>query len=436
MEKSNLVARFTGTITFKFILVGLISLLLLIPVSWVKGLILEREQRSEAVFSEISSAWGYEQKITGPWLTIPYVYYEIKNGESVMIMQNMHFLPEDLSVEAKLKPEIRYRGIFKVVVYSSEVVISGEFKKPVFSSSKIGSTTVLWDKARLTLGITDMRGIRNDVDLNWNGTKMEIIPGTIENDLAGSGFHCDLNLDAIGNETMKFSTILELNGTKSFNVFPLGKTTIVSINSSWPDPGFTGAFLPVERTVDQNGFTASWLITHLNRNFPQSWEDDQYNISDSLFGVELLNPVDHYQQSLRSVKYSLMFIGLTFLLFMLVEILTRKKLHPIQYILTGFGLIIFYSLLVSLSEHTGFAIAYLISSVAVILLISYYIKASLGKTKFAVITALVLSVLYLFLYIVLRMQDYALLLGSIGLFVVLGLFMVLTRKINWYREER
>ena len=234
MEKLNFVDRFTRTITFKFIMVGLISLILLIPVSWVKGLILEREQRSEEVFTEISSIWGNEQKISGPWLTIPYVDYEIKNGESVMIMQNMHFLPEDLSVEAKLKPEIRYRGIFKVVVYSSEVVISGEFKKPVFPSSKIGSTTALWDKARLTLGITDMRGIRNDVDLNWNGTKMEIIPGLQDNDLAGSGFHCDMNLDTAGNEPMKFSTILELNGTKSFNVFPLGKTTHVSIHSSLP----------------------------------------------------------------------------------------------------------------------------------------------------------------------------------------------------------
>ena len=174
----------------------------------------------------------------------------------------------------------------------------------------------------------------------------------------------------------------------------------------------------------------------MNRNFPQTWKDNQYNIKDSLFGVELLNPVDHYQQSFRSVKYSLMFIGLTFLTFLLIEVLTRKKLHPIQYVLTGFTLIIFYSLLVSLSEHTGFAIAYIISSVSIILLITFYIKASFGKMKLAVITASVLSTLYLFLYIVLRMQDFALLLGSIGLFVVLGLFMMLTRKINWYREEK
>ncbi len=435
MENSHFIKRITRTLTFKFILVGFISLLLLIPASWVKSLILEREQRSSEVFSEISSLWGFSQEITGPWLTIPYkIIHENSTGTETEI-HNMHFLPWELSVDAQLVPQTRHRGIFRVVVYTSTVDIKGEFSLPDFQKEGIDPGNVLWDKATLTMGITDMRGIRNQVRLNVNGSFPEIIPGVENTDLCTSGLHCSIDPGLAKSDRIEFSSTLNLNGTKSFHVYPLGKTTTVNLSSSWPDPGFTGAFLPEESKIDQDGFRARWLITHLNRNYPQSWTDERYDITKSGFGVDLVNPVDHYQQSFRSVKYAMMFIGLTFLLFMLVEILTRKRLHPVQYVLTGFGLVIFYSLLVSLSEHTGFTIAYLISSVAVITLLSYYIKVSLGKLKYAVITALVLAALYLFLFIVLRLQDYALLMGSIGLFAVLSLFMILTRKINWYREE-
>ncbi len=435
METTHLVRQFTRSITFKFILVGIISLLLLIPAAWVKNLIQEREQRGKEVFNEISSIWGFEQNITGPWLTVPYVTFANNGSETVAVVHKTHFLPKELNVDVVLKPEIRYRGIYKVVVYSASVKINGTFDPPEFPISEINPADIMWQKATLTMGITDMRGIRNSVTLDWNGTSPEIVPGTTDNDLASSGFYCGVPVSAGGTGPCIFSTILDLNGTKSFNVYPLGKQTRVTMKSDWPDPGFIGAFLPVERQVDNDGFNARWLITHLNRNFPQSWTGDRYNITASRFGVEMINPVDHYQQSYRSVKYAMMFIGLTFLLFILLEILNKKRLHPIQYVLTGIGLVIFYSLLVSLSERLGFSIAYLISSASVILLISYYIWASLGKLKFSLFTGAVLSALYIFLYVVLRMQDFALLLGSVGLFIVLAVFMILTRKINWYREE-
>ena len=435
MKKTNYVTRFIHSITFKFILIGIISLFLLIPAEWVKNLILEREQRGETVLAEISSEWGYEQYLTGPWLTIPCRTSRQEDGKTIVTTRRVHFLPEDLSVDVRMKPEIRHRGIFKVILYSASIDIKGSFTKPDFSKAGILPDEILWDDAALTIGITDMRGIRNNIKLDVNGSFPEIVPGTEDNDLASSGFHAMAASMDMKNTPVNFSTNVSLNGTKSLNIYPLGKTTQVSMASTWNDPSFTGAFLPAERKLDEEGFHANWLITHLNRNFPQAWTDDRYKINESSFGVELLNPVDHYQQSYRSVKYALMFIGLTFLLFLLMEILIGKKLHPIQYILTGLALIIFYSLLVSLSEHTDFGAAYLVSSAAVILLISYYIKAALGKMKYALLTSGVLSSLYLFLYIVLRMQDFALLLGSIGLFTVLGIFMILTRNINWYREE-
>jgi inner membrane protein len=215
----------------------------------------------------------------------------------------------------------------------------------------------------------------------------------------------------------------------------LGKKTTVELASTWPDPGFTGDFLPDAREIDENGFTAEWAITHLNRNYPQSWTDNEFSVNTSEFGVELIQPVDHYQRAFRSVKYAMMFIGLTFLVFLLIEILTKKRLHPIQYVLTGIALIVFYILLVSLSEHTGFTIAYIISAIAIISLISYYIWSNFGQVRFAVTTFAVLTGLYLFLFVTLQLQDYALLFGSIGLFIVLVIFMLLTRKINWYLEE-
>ena len=434
METTTYVQRFFRSITFKFCLVGVISLLLLIPAQWVKSLIKEREQRGSEVLAEISSRWGNEQKVAGPWLTLPYKVYSEDEGKHIVTIHRLHVLPTELDIETKLLPEERHRGIFKVIVYQASVNITGRFEKPDISSFGLNPGDILWDKAYLTMGITDMRGIRNDVELDWQGTSPAIIPGIQDDDLVKSGFHCYVPVENGLPDPVTFTTHLDLNGTKTFRTFPLGRKTHVDMQSKWPDPGFTGAFLPADSQIGENGFTASWMITQLNRNYPQIWSDSHYSISDSDFGVELINPVGHYQQSYRSVKYALMFIGLTFLLFMLVEILNRKRLHPVQYVLTGIALIIFYSLLVSLSEHLGFSLAYLISSVAVILLISYYIHSSLGSFKYALFTGGVLSALYIFLYIILRMQDYALLFGSVGLFVVLGLFMVLTRKINWYRE--
>jgi inner membrane protein len=436
MEKQNLFQKFTGTITFKFLLIGFISLILLIPASWVKHLILERQGRSQEVYQEISSIWGYNQNISGPILTIPYkTWYKTEKGEIVEQIKRAHFLPELLEVKGSLVPEERYRSIFKVIVYQANISIGGNFSAADFNDLGISNSQVLWEEAYLSLGIPDMRGIQNDVSIQWNNKSYSVIPGCKNSDIISSGVHTKIPLSAKNENNNSFHIDLKLNGTGSFNVFPVGKKTNVELNSTWTDPSFEGSFLPYDRQIDENGFTAKWQITHLNRNFPQQWIENDFSLSGSDFGVELITPVDHYQQSFRSVKYAMMFIGLTFLLFLLIEILAGKKIHPVQYVLTGFALIIFYSLLVSFSEQFGFKWAYLTSSLSVIGLISFYIQTNLRKTSLTIISSMVLALLYLFLYIILQLQDFALLFGSIGLFIVLAIFMILTRKINWYKHE-
>ena len=235
----------------------------------------------------------------------------------------------------------------------------------------------------------------------------------------------------------RFQIKLSLNGSESISFIPAGKTTTVKLNSGWADPSFNGSALPDIREISPDGFTAEWQSLHLTRSFPQKWSDRDYDteIPESAFGVDLLIPVDIYQKSMRSVKYALLIIGLTFLVIFFIEMISKQRIHVVQYLLTGAALIIFYSLLLALSEHLNFALAYLISSTGIIALITGYAFSIFPKKKFAIITLIVLVLLYSFLYTILQMSDFALLLGNIGLFVTIGLIMFFSRKIEWYNEK-
>ena len=215
----------------------------------------------------------------------------------------------------------------------------------------------------------------------------------------------------------------------------LGKNTSVQVKGEWRAPGFIGNFSP-EYTLDENGFDAKWNILHFNRNIPDTWSDDNIkNLEQTSFGVNLVDTVDHYQQNMRSAKYALMFIALTFVVFFFVEVLTKKRIHPIQYLLVGIALILFYSLLLSISEQLNFAIAYLIASFATITMITVYVHSIFKNKTQTGILATILGILYLFLYVILQLEDVALLIGSIGLFIILGIIMYFSRKINFYKQE-
>ena len=453
--------------TVKFAAVGILVLLLLIPTYMIQGLISERQTQSQSVINEISSKWGYDQTIAGPIINVPYkeiVASQNDKGQTVYTntIGTMHFLPEQLDINGNVKTELKHRSIYDAVVYSTELNIKGSFTKIAAEKLGISSENVLWEKAYVSFHIPDLRGINKRVVLNWNGDTLEMNPGIEDNDILVSSsnkYNSADNYNRYAVETIPaksssngssglsakvnvkdaakidFNMTLDLNGSSSLYFIPIGKETNVTLASAYKTPSFDGAFITDSNTVNDKGFTANWKVLNLNRNFPQEWTNSAYNISEAAFGVNLLIPVDHYQKSMRSAKYSIMFILLTFLVFLFTELLNGFKIHPVQYLLVGLALIIFYTLLLSISEQLGFATAYLISSGAIILLISLYSKTIFKEKRLMALLAGILIILYGFLFVILRSEDYALLIGSIGLFIVLCVIMYLSRKIKWYGDD-
>ena len=423
-------SRLTGSVTFKLILIAILSLLLLIPSGMIRRLISERESRRDETIMEVTSKWGNAQTLCGPVLSIPYISY-VETDEGVKSVRHLaHFLPDQLVVNGDLNPEIRKRGIYKVIAYNSKLKFNGSFIPADFSEWKVSDPEILWDEAFVSLGISDMRGINNNIKIKWNDNELPVRPGIKSRDIVLSGVTAPTVVKP--GENYSFSFDLDLNGSHNLNFIPIGKETDVNLESSWNTPSFDGAYLPTNHNITDTGFTVNWHKLELNRNYPQKWRDEEFNVDDSAFGVNLLFPVDSYQKSTRSVKYAFLFIMLTFLLFFFSEVLSKKRIHAVYYLLTGVALTVFYSLLVALSEHISFNLAYLAASVAIIGLISVF-SHSLFRGKTVTITiSLVLIALYTFLFTILQLADLSLLLGNIGLFIVLSLVMYFSRKVDWY----
>ncbi len=405
-------------------------LALLIPAGMIKKLVYERSSLRDSVISEVSYKWGNQQTIAGPIISIPYKSYYKRDKEIIEEINYAQFLPEELNISGKLNPEIRYRSIYKVVVYNSDLNFKGYFNKPDFSQWKVRDSDIMWEDASLIIRIPDMRGIKDTISIKWNKNSTEVNPGISNQNDNYTGVSAKINFD--DSELYNFEFNLDLNGSESLYFTPVGKETNVDLISDWTDPGFEGSFLPNNREITEEGFKAMWKVLHLNRSYPQQWLGSSFSIEGSEFGVNLLLPVDHYQKSHRSIKYAIMFISLTFLIFFFTEVLNKKRIHPIQYLLVGLGLSVFYTLLLSLSEQISFNLAYLIASLSIITLITTYSYSMLKSKKLTAIVALVLVVLYVFLFTILELQDFSLLLGSIGLFIALAIVMFLSRKVDWY----
>ncbi|MFA5044862.1 MAG: cell envelope integrity protein CreD [Paludibacter sp.] len=428
--------KFSQSITVKAIIIGFLTLILLIPGSMIQNLIQEREQRSNETIEKINSKWSNAQTITGPVLSVPYVYsYSDEKNVTKTERHILNITPEVLDMNAKVLPEERHIGIYKSILYKSELQISGKFGK--IDTQKLTYSSILWNEATIRIGITDLRGVTNNIDFVLDGLHFNAEAGGSRQDAIGQGLvitpnHAEL---FIADKELSFNCTLHLNGSSNLNFIPMGKTTKVEMNGAWQAPGFTGSFSPTH-SMTEKGFKANWQILHFNRSIPETWIDNQVdNFNDTKFGVDLVDTVDHYQQNMRSAKYALMFIALTFVVFFFVEVLTKKKIHPIQYLLVGIALILFYSLLLSISEQLNFGLAYLIASVATIGLISLYAHSIFKNRTQTGMLATILSVLYIFLYVVLQLEDVALLFGSIGLFIILGIIMYFSKRINWYKQD-
>lgn len=430
--KSSLIS---WQLMLKIVFIGVVFFVLLIPKLMIIGLMEERKNTAESARAEVMEKWSKDQVVRGPVLTVP-VRETVtdQEGRNPTVVQSLqYFLPQELAIDGQLTPRDRYRSIYKVVVYESEIRISGTFAPP---SPEIlqASGEMDWNKAELSIGLSDLRGISNMVEMVWNGEKYTFLPGMDDQVIGTGGITLPLPLDPGTSFPAAFECILHLKGSHSLHFSPLGETTTVKLTSAWNDPGFTGSFLPVSHTVNADGFTADWKVLHFNRNFPQSWKGDKYKMGGSDFGVELVTVADHYQKNIRSAKYGILVIVLVFISFFLSEVISGERIHPVQYALVGFALILFYLLLLSLSEHLGFNTSYLIASAAVLSMVFAYSGSFLKKRINSLMLTAVLAASFIFIFVLLQMETYALVTGSIVLFIILGLIMYLTRKINWYNE--
>jgi inner membrane protein len=404
----------------------------------VGGLVGERQARRQSAVEEVSSKWGGVQVITGPALVVPYTHRWIETsvGQRITRTEIRHaiFLPETLDVRGSIDTEVRKRGIFSVPVYSLGLTIHGGFARPSFRELAIDPADVAWERAKLAVGISDTRAIQEETTASWNGAPVPFLPGTGAFDDAGAGIHAEVGVPD-GVDPIRFSFPISLNGSLGVYLTPFGRNTTVELDSDYGHPSFQGNWLPSERSISTASFRASWSIPFLGRNYPQAWKTES-DMSDAIglsrFGVELANPVDHYRMAERSVKYAGLFILLTFASIWLIEVLAGVRVHPIQYLLLGGALCLFYLLELSLSEHLGFPLAYAIASAAVVGMVAAYSAVVLQHARRAFVVGAGVALLFAYLYVLLTNEDYALLAGSIGLFAILAAIMWVTRRVDWY----
>lgn len=434
------------SITLKLTIIGILILVLLIPTNMIQDLIYERETTRDNAVKEVASKWGLDQTIGTPIISIPY-YTVVTNAANQRETQinYAHILPDDIRFNTKLVTDQKKRGFYEVVLYNTQITIKGSFKAEIEKLRQKTSAELRLDQATIQLGISDLKGLKDIVHFNIDGTDtFEFNPGVPNTDIYYSGM--SFPIDLTNKENFAFSCTLNLNGSTSLQFLPYGKQTTAELTTSWTNPSFQGSFLPDTSNSDEKGTYAKWKILQLNRNYPQYGFNDFIRKSeqssssiggqtDSSFGIRLILPVDQYQKTNRSAKYSIMFILLTVVSFFFVEIINKKRIHPIQYLLIGFAVVLFYVLLLSISEHLNFDAAYWISCGGIVSLISLYTFSMFHKLNITLLIASILSTLYVFFYTLLQLQDFALLMGSIGLFIILAVTMYLTRNIDWYKES-
>ena len=458
-------------ISFRLIIIGFLLLVFMIPTGMVSSLTHERERNSYHVIDEIASKWGGAQQIIGPILMVPYVHHQKtyekdKDGNTIehvaQHMQRAYFLPEKLSIKGFVSPQKRHRNIYEAVVYKSDLSFNGTFKVDDFRKWGINTKDIRLKDARVLFALSDARGIKEQVSLTFNKQTQAFEAGTLNELLPLFQGGIQARVDALRENTFSFHVVL--NGSKSIMFSPFGKTTDVTLSSSWKDPSFTGAFLPDTQKISDEGFSASWHVLDLNRGYPQSFLGDEIKMLSGArmrppvvayseympkirptmmrgdyghinFGVEFHMMVDYYQKSERAVKYAMLFLSLTFLLFFFVEVFNKRKIHPFAYILVGLSLVLFFVLLLSFSEYVGFNYAYVIATVATISSIALYAKSIFKNTKFVYILFSLLVLLYAFMFTLLQLDGYALLIGSVMLFAVLSVVMYVSRDIDWYNTH-
>ena len=432
--------------------------LLLVPLALIENLVGERKARRDTAVAGIAQSWGNPQRVVGPVLVIPYRYtvppqpFVNARGETRMTPAEtrtgvIHALPDTVAFTGTLGPTVRYRGIYEAILYTTALKVRGAFRMPDLKALNIKPEDVLWDRAVFSVGMSDLRGARGQTQLTWDNARHGFKPRT-QSSILGAGMHAPIALSAPDPNTsarnIPFSFDIRFTGSRRIAFAPVGKSSTVELVSTWRHPSFNGAYLPTKRKIGAEGFSARWAVSYLGRNYPQAWKshDDKgaalptrhidYQMANSQFGVSLVTPVDFYLKAERSVKYGILFVLLVLAAIFAFDVAGGLNLHVFQYALVGFALCVFYLLLLSLAEFTGFLLAYFTAAAMATTMIAFYAAKVMGGWGRAGVIAGLLGVIYGFLYVVLQLEDYALLVGSLGVFVALAAVMYGTRNVDWH----
>ncbi|NQZ22538.1 MAG: cell envelope integrity protein CreD [Colwellia sp.] len=439
------------SLSIKLAIIAFVTVLLLIPLNMISGKIIERSQFLEQAKNSVSQSWTGKQKVMSALIVIPYnINHKVTLVNKVTKEKTIHVnkvakqkfvIPDKINIVSTIVNEVRSKGIYKIPVYTTKLEISGT----ILQSTLQAALKIIEKEANggsigtpyLTTTVSDPRGINSIPTLQWQDKQVSFKPGSklLKNH---NGLHAYLpGLNESTSELIRFKFQLELRGMEEISFIPIGKEAEISVSSTWPHPQFIGSFLPISREISKDGYQAVWKITSFASNITDKINKCENGSCDALFsshfGVKHIEAVDVYLQSERSVKYGMLFIGLSFITFFIFEVIMKLPIHPIQYTLVGFAIATFYLLLISLSEHINFLLAYIIASVCCTSLLLFYLRYVLAGYKQALAFSGILLILYSVLYVIISAEDLALVMGAILTFTSLAIVMFATRNINWYQ---
>ena len=425
----------------KFFLLGALALFLTIPLFMVFALVQDREERFRATTAEIAQQWGGIQQLTGPMIVVPVIVAE-NTGEAGSVTRqadrNLIIVPEKASVTADSKTQTLSRGIHEATVYQTDMAIKGSFARPDLGGMTSKIISVDWARAKIVTGLSEPNGIES-VKVSIAGKDISAIePGASAGMGFMPGFGAPVDLSgafaSASPSGVPFTIAISFKGSQELNFVPIARQTDVKVTSKWPDPSFSGTFLPKTRDVTKDGFSATWSIPELARNIPAVMIADQQTYSTltyATFGVRFYQPVDFYRLVERAVKYGVIFIAAAFLIVFAIELLSGGRMHLVQYTMSGLMIIMFFVLLLAFAEHVGFGIAYGIASGATGAVISSFVASLFDGKKWSFAAFGGFALLYGLLYMVLRLEETALLAGAITGFLLLSVLMFSTRKVEW-----
>lgn len=422
-------------IGFLFIL----TILLQIPMYFINSIIDERNSSYNYMVNEIGDEWGKKQTIAGPFLIIPYPdtvtdYDNFGKEYEKTVMKNMIVLPDKLDTKIILKEEVKQRGIYKTTVYNGEVTISGSFPK----LKNILPANIYPQNIEIGSAVTDTKSLMKIGEFNVEGEDIELESGTgLQQSVFNKGVSGTIKQNLLEKEKINFSIKMDIRGNGGIDLLPLGKENHFKVQSSWKSPSFYGV-LPSSKIIDDNGFEAEWDISFFVRNYKQEFVDDFYTNStmyEGRAGVDLYEGITHYRQVMRAVKYSMLFTMLSLFVVYIFEITSKRFTHYIQYGVVGFSLTLFYLVLLSMSEYFNFELSYIIAALMIVIPNSLYIKAVTKNNNYGIGMFAFLSGIYAVLYSILKMEQYALITGTVLLMAVLYVMMYITRNIEIFKEN-